>query len=306
MTFAHESVLLRESVTAIAPADGQTIVDCTLGAGGHSEALLAAAECRVIGIDRDPAALDSASARLQPYGDRFVPVRASFSELPSVLDELGVSHVDGVLADLGVSSPQLDHAERGFSFRQSGPVDMRMDPDAELSAEQIVNKWRQEEIERVIRDYGEERHWRRAAAAIVEGRPWSDTKLLADAIAAVTKSKGRIHGATRAFQGLRIAVNDELGELERLLEVAVDRLNGGGRIAIISFHSLEDRIVKRFFSAHSGRNAERDPYGNPIGTFRLDRPAKAITPSPDDPNPRARSARLRTAVRLPWTPNRSQ
>lgn len=300
MTFEHVPVLLRETVEALAPADGEVFVDCTVGGGGHALALLEAADCRVVGIDRDPSALAAATARCAAYADRFTPVRARFSELGRVLDEQGLSRVHGVLADLGVSSHQLDTPERGFSFRLAGPVDMRMDPDAPLTAAHVVNTWPVEAIERIVREYGEERRARRVAEAIVQGRPWTDTVQLAEAVARVVgRGTGRIHPATRTFQALRIAVNDELGELERLLATAVDRLEVGGRLAIVTFHSLEDRLVKRFLAERAGKGRPRDAYGHPIGEAELEL-LPPVTPSPDDPNPRARSARLRAARRLPW------
>lgn len=302
--FHHIPVLLHEVIAAIAPADDEVYVDCTLGGGGHTEALLEAADCRVIGLDRDPVALASAGERLQPFGKRFTPMRSAFSELPRVLEQLGLAEVHGVLADLGVSSPQLDTPERGFSFRLQGPIDMRMDPDQELSALDIVNTYEVGDIARLVSRYGEERRARRVARVIVEGRPWSDTLALAEAVGkAVGTPKGgsRIHPATRTFQALRIAVNDELGELERLLPSAVEALAPGGRLALISFHSLEDRIVKQFLYRESGRTGPKDPYGDPLETPRLASLPKSVTSSPDDPNPRARSARLRSAVRLPWT-----
>lgn len=300
VAFEHLSVLLEETITALQPQAGKVYVDCTLGGGGHTEALLEAADCRVIGIDRDPAALAAAAERLERFGDRFTPVRGRFSDLTGLLADLGVDEVDGVLADLGVSSPQLDQAERGFSFRNAGPLDMRMDPDASLSAAHVVNDWREEELARVIYEYGEERRSRPVARAIVASRPISDTRELAKVVAGVLgRGKGRIHPATKTFQGIRIAVNDELGEIERLLPAAVGALAPGGRLAIISFHSLEDRLVKRFIARESGREAPRDAFGHKVGTFRLGRPPKSVTAPPSDPNPRARSARLRTAVRLP-------
>lgn len=298
--FHHIPVMRDEVLAALAPADGEIHVDCTVGGGGHSAAILAAADCRVVGLDRDPAALDAARQVCAPFGDRFTAVRASFSELGRVLDDLGVPRVHGILADLGVSSHQLDTPERGFSFRQSGPVDMRMDPDAPLTAAEIVDTWSVERLTEVIRTYGEERRARRVAEAIVAGRPWADTATLAAAIASVVgRGKGRIHPATRTFQALRIAVNDELGEVERLLPIAVDRLQPGGRIVILTFQSLEDRIVKRFFAERAGKGRPRDAYGNPLGAVDLSL-LPPSTPSPDDPNPRARSARLRSARRLPW------
>lgn len=296
----HTTVLLQESVEALAPRDGQWFVDCTLGCGGHAEALLEAAACTVIGIDRDDDALAISRQRLARFGDRLITVKGSFGDLEKILDDLGVRGVDGVLADLGVSSVQLDTPERGFSFRSSGPIDMRMDSSARLSAQEIVDTWDVESLAECISKFGEERHARRVARAIVQGRPWRDTLQLAEAVRAAIPgaNQQRIHPATRTFQALRIAVNDELGELERLLPAALNALRSGGRLALISFHSLEDRIVKRFISHESGRDFPRDPYGNPLGTPRLHSRSSSIVPPPSDPNPRARSARLRAAVRL--------
>jgi 16S rRNA (cytosine1402-N4)-methyltransferase len=299
MVLEHTPVLLAEVVAALAPRAGELFVDCTLGRGGHAEALLEAADCRVIGLDRDPAAIAATRARLARFGDRLRAVHAPFSSLSAVLDDLGEPRVDGLLADLGVSSPQLDDPARGFSFRDSGPVDMRMDPTSSPSAADLVNEWDESELARVVFRYGEEKRSRAVARALVAGRPWTDTAALAAAVAkAVGGRPTRIHPATRTFQALRIAVNDELGELERLLPVAIERLAPGGRLAIISFHSLEDRIVKRFLAAESGRTGERDPWGDPVVSPRVLAQAKAVRPPSDDPNPRARSARLRTASRL--------
>lgn len=297
--FHHVPVLRDEVVRALAPRSGEIFVDCTVGGGGHALALLEAAPCRVIGLDRDPAALRAARGRCAPYGERFSAIQGSFSSLASVLDHLGIDRVDGVLADLGVSSHQLDTASRGFSLQRSGPIDMRMDPSAPLSASEIVNTYDQRELIEILRTYGEERRARRVAAAIVSGRPWSDTRALARAVAAAVGGGGRrIHPATRTFQALRIATNSELSELEALLPVAVERLARGGRLAIISFHSLEDRIVKRFFAAGAGKDLPRDAWGNRVGEISLELRAPVV-PDPSDPNPRSRSARLRAAVRRP-------
>lgn len=297
--FHHVTVLRDEVVAALRPADGEVHVDCTLGGGGHAEALLEAAACRVVGLDRDPSALAAASARLARFGDRFTAVRASFSRLGAVLEELGLDAVDGVLADLGVSSHQLDTAARGFSFRLPGPVDMRMDPDAPRSAADLVNGAAEAELADLIWAYGEERRSRAVARAIVAGRPWTDTAALAEAVAAaVGRSKDRIHPATRTFQALRIAVNDELGEVRALLPAAAEALRPGGRLAIIAFHSLEDRLVKQFLHAESGRTGPRDAWGNPVSPVRFSA-LRLVRPADDDPNPRARSARLRVATRSP-------
>jgi 16S rRNA (cytosine1402-N4)-methyltransferase len=299
-TFHHLPVLAAEVIAALRPTAGDVLVDCTLGGGGHAGALLRAAECRVIGIDRDPAALSAASVVLSPFGDRFTPVHGKFGDLGAILADLGIGEVQGVLADLGVSSHQLDTAARGFSFRLGGPLDMRMDPTAAGTAADLVNQASEDDLADWIARYGEERHARRVARRIVAGRPWADTGSLASAIAGVVgRGTGRIHPATRTFQALRIAVNDELGEITRLLPAAVEALAPGGRLAVISFHSLEDRIVKQFLATEAGKLSEKDPFGHPIDPVRL-RLSPAVSPSESDPNPRARSARLRSAVRLPW------
>lgn len=298
MSFDHVTVLRQEVADAIAPRDGEIYVDVTLGGGGHSEALLERADCRVIGLDRDDAAIAAATARLARFGDRFIAVRSPFSRFREALASVGVAQVHGLVADLGVSSPQLDQGERGFSFSRPGPLDMRMDPSAELTAGEIVNGWPEAEIARVLFEFGEERLSRRVARAIVAARPLNDTEALAAVIASVVPSeRGRIHPATRSFQALRIAVNEELFELDRLLEGLPDCLLPGGRVAIISFHSLEDRRVKQFFAEESGRTDRRDPYGAPLRPSRFSSPSRPLLPSDDDPNPRARSARLRVAVR---------
>jgi 16S rRNA (cytosine1402-N4)-methyltransferase len=302
MSFDHTPVMLDEVLAALDPVDGEVYVDATLGGGGYSEAILSAAECRVIGLDRDPSAIAAASERLARFGDRFTAARTTFSRLGDVLDSLSVNQVNGLVADLGVSSPQLDDPDRGFSFRAPGPVDMRMDPDAAFSASDIVNGWDETEIANTLFQLGDEKRSRAVARAIVAGRPWTDTLELANAIAAVVGrvDKGRIHPATRSFQALRMAVNDELGELERLLDIAVDRLLPGGRLVVVSFHSHEDRLVKQFLARRSGRGVDRDPWGNPTTHPSLSSPPRPTLPPEDEPNPRARSARLRSAVRLPW------
>jgi len=298
--FRHTSVLLDESVAALQPVDGGVYVDATLGGGGHTAALLAAADCRVIGIDRDPDALAAAAARVATAGERFTAVRGSFSALHRLLDAAGVDKVDGILADLGVSSHQLGTAERGFSFQQAGPLDMRMDPDGPTTAADVANTWDEAALVDILSRYGEVRRARRVARAIVAGRPWSDTLSFADAVsAALGGRRSRTHPATRTFQALRIAVNDELQQLRTFLPTALDRLRSGGRLAVITFHSLEDRIVKRFLSHAAGMGRPRDPWGNPVGPVSV-RLLPAVVPPKDDPNPRARSARLRSAERLPW------
>lgn len=300
-SWPHDTVLRDEVVLALDPADGEVHVDVTLGAGGHAEALLEAAACTVLGIDRDPSALSLASERLARFGDRFRAVHGRFGDLTAVLRREGVAQVDGIVADLGVSSMQLDRAERGFSFRAAGPVDMRMDPSSGTPLSAWLDATTEAELTDVIRELGEERHARKVARVILDGRPWTDTAALAAAVADAIPTRGpqRIHPATRTFQALRIQVNDELGELDRFLDAVVDALRPGGRLAVIAFHSLEDRRVKRFIARESGRDADKDAYGDPLVRPRLRPLTRLARPQTDDPNPRARSARLRTAVRLP-------
>ena len=256
-----------------------TVIDMTLGAGGHAEALLEAGVQRLIGIDRDPNAVETATSRLSRFGDRFTAVRTRFSQLPAV------NRVDGVLWDLGVSSMQLDRTERGFSYRNDGPLDMRMDPEGE-SAMDIVNTAREEELARILFEFGEERRSRRVAAAIVRARTRSQittTGELARVVAgALGARRGGPHPARRTFQALRIAVNRELEDLALSLPRAVAALAPGGRIVAISYHSLEDRIVKRFVN-------ERDDL-EPLTKKPL-RPSKRE----QERNPRSRSAKLRAA-----------
>ena len=256
-----------------------TVIDMTLGAGGHAEALLEAGVQRLIGIDRDPDAVETATSRLSRFGDRFTAVRTRFSQLPAV------NRVDGVLWDLGVSSMQLDRTERGFSYRNDGPLDMRMEPEGE-SAMDIVNTAPEEELARILFEFGEERRSRRVAAAIVRARtrsPISTTGELARVVAgALGARRGGPHPARRTFQALRIAVNRELEDLALSLPRAAEALAPGGRIVAISYHSLEDRIVKRFVN-------ERDDL-EPLTKKPL-RPSKRE----QERNPRSRSAKLRAA-----------
>lgn len=302
MSFQHIPVLLNETVSGLSPKDGGVYVDCTLGRGGHTKTLLTSAECRVIGLDKDPEAIQACRQSLSEYSDRFTAVHAPFRGFAQVLDDLQIDFIDGVMADLGVSSPQLDDAERGFSFQKAGPLDMRMNTESTKTAAYYVNEFPEKELANVIYQFGEERQSRAIARYIVGGRPWSDTLELANALAGrFGKHNRKIHPATRTFQAIRIAVNGELDELSAMLPQALNRLRGGGRLAIISFHSLEDRIVKQFFSLESGRTGERDAYGHPVVPPRLSKPFPPIVPTQDDPNPRARSARLRIAERLPWT-----
>ncbi len=296
----HEPVLTGDVVALLRPVPGRVFLDGTLGGGGHSEALLAAG-ARVVGLDRDRDSLARASERLAPYGDRFLPVHANFADAASVPEVLARAPYDGALLDLGVSSHQLDTAERGFSFRHDGPLDMRMDASSGEPAAEIVNSAGETELTRIFREYGEEPQARRVARAIVNERerlPFTRTGQLAALIEKVTGRRGRIHPATRVFQALRIVVNDELGALRRALDSLPSLLRAGARFAVITFHSLEDRMVKKIFRSGSEQWLDRPewpaPRPNPAWRF-LDltrHPVEAASVE-SGRNPRARSARLR-------------
>lgn len=267
------------------------IIDGTVGQGGHAERLLDALPgCRILGFDRDPVNLSIAQRRLERFSDRAVLVRDSYANVLAHASAHGFERVDGVLLDLGFSSAHVDDPERGFSFMQNGPLDMRYDRAGELTAETIVNGWTAEDLAWLFRTYGEEPAARIMARAIVEARRdrrIRSTLELADVISAAVRRRGKIHPATRAFQALRIAVNDELGELERALPVFVEMLAPGGRIAVISFHSLEDRLVKRYFKSREGEILR-------VLTKHIVAPSEEETRA----NPRARSAKLRVAERI--------
>lgn len=302
----HLPVLLDEVLDLLNPDPGGIYVDGTLGAGGHGFAVLEASSPggRLIGFDRDPDAIALASERLSSFGERFSAIHAPYSEMGDRLPEMGIAAVDGILLDLGYSSMQIDDPARGFSFREDGPLDMRFDSTGPFSAADLVNTATQEELADIIFRYGEDRHARRIARAIVEKRPFERTGPFAEVVrAAQPRSKEKIDPATRTFQALRIAVNDELGHLERVLPAAIDLLKSGGRIAVISFHSLEDRIVKNVF-----RDASRDYLYDPDKPFEsgeLTPTLKPVTRKPVtasdqeiEANPRARSAKLRVAEHL--------
>ena len=323
---AHEPVLLEEVTRWLRPEEGGTFIDCTLGLGGHTRALLAASpETEVIGIDRDPEALERASALLADFGGRFQAIQANFADLNAVLDRLGVEKAKGIVADLGVSSMQLDRGERGFSFLVDAPLDMRMEAGTGETAADIVNNLTERELADLIFEYGEERGARRIARRIVREREQAritTTRQLADAVVRALNVRGRwrIHPATRTFQALRIAVNDELAAVEALVPAAISRLESGARLAIISFHSLEDRIVKRAFQRESGRcecpveiRATRradDARGSDADDVVCDRcgarrrvavlTRKPARPAPEEVerNPRSRSALLRVCERI--------
>jgi 16S rRNA (cytosine1402-N4)-methyltransferase len=286
----HFPVMVDEVLTLLQPERGGTFVDCTVGLGGHTEALLAAGAERVVGLDRDPAALAHAAQRLEKWSDRIVLVHADYRTLERVLDERSVRDVSGVLADLGVSSFQLDAPGRGFSFRRDEPLDMRMDPTAGITAADLVARLEEAELADVIYRYGEERYSRRIARAIVDARarqPLRTTGELASVVRRAIRTKGwqRLDPATRTFQALRIKVNEELEGLDRFLKAAAARLQLNARLAVIAFHSLEDRIVKQTFQALAGAEDTRFA----IVTKRPLTPAETEVGR----NPRARSAKLR-------------
>jgi 16S rRNA (cytosine1402-N4)-methyltransferase len=307
----HRPVLLRESIELLAAERGGWFIDCTLGLGGHAEAILeASATSRVIGLDRDAQAIGLAEERLARFGDRFQAVHADFRDLAAVVAKAQAENVSGILADLGASSLQLDSPERGFSFRHDAPLDMRMNAGSdEETVAQMLARLPQEEIARLIFEYGEERKSRRIAAFIVasreRGAPVATTMQLAElVIRAIGRRPGeRIHPATRTFQALRIAVNRELAGLDQFVETAIDLLPPDGRFVAISFHSLEDRVIKRMLRLLSGR-CECPPHV-PVCSCGTRRAVEILTRRPVVPseaetaeNPRARSAKLRACRKL--------
>jgi 16S rRNA (cytosine1402-N4)-methyltransferase len=307
--FYHKPVMREEILKWLCVNKNGIYVDGTVGGAGHAYAILQATEGFLVGIDCDSDALLAAERRLAEFGARKVLVKANFAELGSVLKNLQLKKVDGVLLDLGVSSHQLDQAERGFSFNQQAPLDMRMDRSLQISAYDIVNSYAQEDLERIIRVFGEEKMAGRIARAISQKRrlsPLSTTVELADVIVSAMPAKFRrqkIHPATRTFQAIRIAVNSELECIKPAINSAVDMLTQGGRLCVISFHSLEDRIVKNEFRALTG--ACICPKDIPVCVCRREAKLriltkKAVTPSAVEieDNPRSRSAKLRVAERL--------
>ena len=301
----HLPVLLRETMSLLAPGSGKLFVDGTLGGGGHSEALLRAG-ARVLALDRDPDALAFAARRLSSAGENFHAVHANFAELGRVLDERDMAQIDGALLDLGVSSWQLDTAARGFSFMKDGPLDMRMNPTTGITAADFLNAAGVEELEQIFREFGEEPAARRIAAGLArqrEAQPFATTLDLAQAVESIVPRRGKTHPATRVFQSLRIAVNRELENLEAGLAQFSTRLRSGGRLAVITFHSLEDRIVKRFFKRGSVEFLDRPewpaPRPNPDFQFKLvTRKAVAASPEEQTANPRSRSAKLRVIEKI--------
>lgn len=310
MNFSHKSVLLDETIEALNIHPDGIYLDGTLGGAGHSEQIVKRLTTgTLIGIDRDEVALSAARQRLSPYGERVVTVHSNFCELADVLDRLSIPFVDGMLFDLGVSSPQLDDAQRGFSYMADAPLDMRMDRSQSLSAYEVVNGWPQEELRRILYDYGEERYAPQIAAAMVRRREKQSIETTMELVEVIRSAmpaqalREKQHPAKRSFQAIRIAVNDELGAVDRMLQVAFDRLKPGGRIAIITFHSLEDRIVKSRMQA-AARGCICLPEF-PVCVCGRKPVVRLVTRKPVvsgeeelEENPRARSAKLRVAEKL--------
>jgi 16S rRNA (cytosine1402-N4)-methyltransferase len=301
----HRPVLATEAIELLAPRPGSLILDGTCGGGGHTEAILRAG-ADVLALDQDPDALEFAAARLTKFGTRVTLRRANFREAGRVLDELGIAQIGGALLDVGVSSRQLENADRGFSLMRNGPLDMRMDPRRELTAGDVINSYSEEELTNIFRELGEEPAARRIASQLVKLRketPFRETLVLAKVIEKTVGRHGRRHPATQVFQALRMEVNDELKALEEGLLALTNRLEPGSRIAVITFHSLEDRIVKNFFRDRSREFLDRPewPEPRPNPDFCL----SVITGKPVEPdvleqrtNPRSRSAKLRVAERI--------
>lgn len=303
--FGHEPVMVAEMLEILRPGPGKVVVDGTVGGGGHAGWLLAAG-AEVIGLDRDPDACAAAGRRLADRGGHCRIVEGNFADLGRVLDRLGVEKIDGGLLDLGVSSWQLDEAGRGFSFLREGPLDMRMSPRTPVTAADLVNKASGEQLARIFRTFGEERGARRVAGEILARRLRREirtTTELARLVEKVLPRRGRLHPATKVFQALRMAVNRELEALEEALAAFADRLVAGGRLAVISFHSLEDRTVKEFFRARSEEWIDRPewpaPRPNPARVFRpVTRRVLVAGPEEVRRNPRSRSAKLRGVERI--------
>ena len=308
--FHHVSVLLQECIDGLNIKPDGIYVDGTLGGAGHSSQIAQRLTTgRLIGIDRDPVALAAAGKRLEPYMDRVTLVHSNFCQMDQVLKDLGIEGVDGILMDLGVSSPQLDDGERGFSYMVDAPLDMRMNSEDALSAQIVVNTWPQEELKRILYTYGEERYAPQIAAAICrrrEERPIETTLELVDIIRSAMPPaalREKQHPAKRSFQAIRSAVNDELGSVEKAMEVSIPLLNPGGRLAIITFHSLEDRIVKTAM-AEAAKGCTCPPQfpvcvcGKKPKVKLISRKPIVSSPAELEVNPRARSAKLRVCEKL--------
>ena len=308
--YSHKPVLLAECIEALNIRPDGVYLDGTLGRAGHSREIAGRlTDGRLICVDRDQAALDAAEERLAPWRDKVTLVHSNFCELDAILDGLGLSGVDGMLFDLGVSSPQLDDASRGFSYMADAPLDMRMDKSDGLTARTVVNDWTQEELRRILWQYGEERYSSAIAGAIARARekkPIETTLELVDIIRGAMPASAlreKQHPAKRSFQAIRIAVNDELGAVDRMVRAAVPRLNPGGRLAVISFHSLEDRIVKNGLAEYA--KGCTCPPDFPVCVCGKKPQIRLVTrkpivsgPAELEENPRARSAKLRVAEKL--------
>src|SRR4051794_20950517 len=308
----HVPVLLDRVVALLTPAldhEGAVLVDATLGLGGHSEAVLSSCSlARVVGIDRDPAALELASRRLAPYGDRFTGVHAVYDEIEDVLDDLGLSAVDAVLFDLGVSSMQLDVRERGFAYAEDAPLDMRMDGTVGITAAEVLNTYEPADLTRILREYGEEKFAPKIARAVVRERerePFTRSGRLVELLYAEIPAPARRtggHPAQRTFQALRMEVNDERAVLPRAIPPAVDGISVGGRVVVESYHSLEDRLVKQAFTAATRLDVPVDlpfvPEGSEPALRLVTRGAEKAGPDEIAQNPRAASVRLRAIERV--------
>jgi 16S rRNA (cytosine1402-N4)-methyltransferase len=310
MEFSHRSVLLDECIEGLHIQPEGIYLDGTLGGAGHSSQIAARLTTgRLIGVDRDPVALRAAGERLAPFGDRVTLVHSNFRELDAILDGLGLDKIDGMLFDLGVSSPQLDDGARGFSYMADAPLDMRMNSEDRLTAHEVVNQWSKEELTRILYEYGEERYAPRIAAAIEARRaerPIETTLELVDIIKSAMPAQAlreKQHPAKRSFQAIRIAVNDELGAVRQMMDTAMGRLNPGGRLCVITFHSLEDRIVKA--AMQQAAKGCTCPPDFPVCVCGKKPTVKLVTRKPIvsgeaelAENPRARSAKLRIAEKL--------
>ena len=318
-TPSHAPVLLDRVVALLRPAldrEGAVLVDCTLGLGGHTEAVLErCGQARVIGIDRDPVALEMAGERLRPFGERFTGVHAVYDEIADVLADQGLESVDAVLFDLGVSSMQLDVRERGFAYAADAPLDMRMDATTGITAAEVLNTYSVAELTRVLKEYGEEKFARKIAHAVVRQRetePFTTSARLVELLYAEIPAPARRtggHPAKRTFQALRMEVNDELAVLRRAIPAAIDAINVGGRVVVESYHSLEDRLVKRAFTAATRLDVPDDlpfiPEGSEPAFRNVTRGAEQADEHEIEQNPRAASVRLRALERvLPREPHR--